>query len=1042
MKKTILHRAIVVGLASLFTGCAVLTVDVDVYKGPLANHEDIQMEQMAAMATGAKPLLIELRDRLEANYMKTIEVVVEHDPNSPNRDSQLERQLKLYRRFAVGTTNTTRLLVLREEPWYESDFVKPYRDEWGVLRSRFLDSNADHVNNILSLYEDREHCELRGTIFKMLARYRESYAILRPKDMAKDKDLVKEVQKAEKTVNEKAAKETKEKASKGPTALDILNAYKDYLNFDRRDALKVVQVTLAYLKTAESNSPLLIKLKSIEDSNENPLNNVTNAAQRLLAETELVDVFADEVFGLQGELRDQFVGRVKQIARAYLDSRAALEDLWLATMDGIICVNCQPVDPNESAERNEFTARMVDFSLEIIQPRYLAVLLDAAQKKAISKDIDDLAASLGRYPSADPNISNNQWDFEQMKDVLAVSIKKDPVKTAELLKTIHEFCKSVLDPEKTSINQYVDKGDLGGLAYREGWKFGLVRAPFAELGELMPENLMVGAAKIEPQGGAFACGRLDKGLETLIEEYLKQGSVYDPNDNELRCARQRLSDALVGFAEKLLFVANNRSLMSPPKGDSGLLLGTVLGVYRLLLGETFIDWMRDFGAIPYLPEDTEQYTRILQAVGNSILVQADALHQERKHREQLKDHYEKEEAILRATLDRMSPADQNSVDVSAIKGTLSKYSTAKYIRDVWITLLEYEHDLALRNGDKARAGQVLEAINAARKKREDMIFIRPAMAYLRTSFPATSLQGNPNLTWDNMLAGHAMRSVPFAPQIGEFLDPDAKRDARINAEIDKQFWQNINRVRVAGGGDTNYAVVKDDIGNWYVKSYSANPKDIIESAKGLAMFAAGGKMDANLLTPPNQTDGAGKAPETTSSALESVFDKYRDEYRKKTEEEYSLLYSILKDLNADKRVESRIQASWDARAEIMSCDQIKGPLKASLDGSYTNFLEPFTSNLKDELKDTDAQRQQIVEGIRRLRQFQNDLNGKIEEMAPKADSNSSQTEQNKLAKDAARSIVEDVVEGRIDTLLADRRDAIKTYEGALIFLAEATQQKE
>ena len=56
-----------VGVATLLTlvGCAVLTVDVDVYKGSLANHEDIQMEQMAAMAIGAKPLLAELEAEVQ-----------------------------------------------------------------------------------------------------------------------------------------------------------------------------------------------------------------------------------------------------------------------------------------------------------------------------------------------------------------------------------------------------------------------------------------------------------------------------------------------------------------------------------------------------------------------------------------------------------------------------------------------------------------------------------------------------------------------------------------------------------------------------------------------------------------------------------------------------------------------------------------------------------------------------------------------------------------------------------------------------------------
>src|SRR5436305_10513576 len=47
------------------SGCAVTRIDVDVYKGPMANHSDVQAEQLAALAMGARPLLIELRDKLD-----------------------------------------------------------------------------------------------------------------------------------------------------------------------------------------------------------------------------------------------------------------------------------------------------------------------------------------------------------------------------------------------------------------------------------------------------------------------------------------------------------------------------------------------------------------------------------------------------------------------------------------------------------------------------------------------------------------------------------------------------------------------------------------------------------------------------------------------------------------------------------------------------------------------------------------------------------------------------------------------------------------
>lgn len=65
------------------------------------------------------------------------------------------------------------------------------------------------------------------------------------------------------------------------------------------------------------------------------------------------------------------------------------------------------------------------------------------------------------------------------------------------------------------------------------------------------------------------------------------------------------------------------------------------------------------------------------------------------------------------------------------------------------------------------------------------------------------------------------------------------------SEIDKQYWQTVNSVKVNGAGRTNYVVTKDDIGNWYVKGYSADPQDIIKGAQSLALFSMGGHFQAN-----------------------------------------------------------------------------------------------------------------------------------------------------------------------------------------------------
>ena len=120
--RTLARLALLCGVLSPVGACAVLEISVDVYKGPLANHEDVQIEQMAAMAIGAKPLLIELRDRLEW-------------PES----NQAER--------------------MRQEPgirrWYKADFVPPPRPP--VLAGMWFEkSQAQRVNAVLFLYKDKD----------------------------------------------------------------------------------------------------------------------------------------------------------------------------------------------------------------------------------------------------------------------------------------------------------------------------------------------------------------------------------------------------------------------------------------------------------------------------------------------------------------------------------------------------------------------------------------------------------------------------------------------------------------------------------------------------------------------------------------------------------------------------------------------------------------------------------------------------------------------------------------------------------------------
>lgn len=46
------------------------------------------------------------------------------------------------------------------------------------------------------------------------------------------------------------------------------------------------------------------------------------------------------------------------------------------------------------------------------------------------------------------------------------------------------------------------------------------------------------------------------------------------------------------------------------------------------------------------------------------------------------------------------------------------------------------------------------------------------------------------------------------------------KKTKIQNVLYKQYWQNINQIRLVGGGSSNYAVVKDETGNsdsWYAQ---------------------------------------------------------------------------------------------------------------------------------------------------------------------------------------------------------------------------------
>ena len=217
--------------------------------------------------------------------------------------------------------------------------------------------------------------------------------------------------------------------------------------------------------------------------------------------------------------------------------------------------------------------------------------------------------------------------------------------------------------------------------------------------------------------------------------------------------------------------------------------------------------------------------------------------------------------------------------------------------DQYITLLKYGQTLAISNGATKRAQELRAAIQSAEAQKSEMTFIRPASAYLRSSFAATGLQDNTSFSWSNMLVKHARRSLPGGQSLESFYGKPTQ--TAIVDDIDKQYWQNINRVRVAAAGETNYAIAKDDIGNWYVKSYSADTTAITESARNLAMFSLSGQPGLSNLRnsiPAPPQPGTGETPAQQESAkpgLERVFERHTETYESKAGQDFDRMTDIL-----------------------------------------------------------------------------------------------------------------------------------------------------
>ena len=273
--------ALVLAIGASLVGCAVMRIDVDVYKGPLANHEEVQTEQFAAMAIGAKPLLIQLRDFIEWEDKKTRE-------------------------------------GMREKPWYLAGYIPP-SDE--IPKPYFNDDQAKRVNSVLYLYEDANlsglgwFIERAGAILTAVRKAQKSYSPNREEDRRRWKRFAK-----------KFVNPDEFKGNEAKILSELIDEYKQYLYpgsiTDPKDPRKYYRDVQCIEKTFGRLDSNEARCNSKEDDDwYSRLKELRDAS---FVRRHAIKLFKDA----NDPAVDEFVESVVAIPNAYIGALNAFRDLW------------------------------------------------------------------------------------------------------------------------------------------------------------------------------------------------------------------------------------------------------------------------------------------------------------------------------------------------------------------------------------------------------------------------------------------------------------------------------------------------------------------------------------------------------------------------------------------------------------------------------------------------------------------------------------------------------------------------------------------
>lgn len=864
--------AIATGVFLLMCGCAVMTVDVDVYKGPLANERDVQLHQVAVMAVGAKPLLKQFRD---------------------------ERELSAYASNAGDQT------IYRE-------LAKDAPNE--IIGYEFEDSAASRANEVLSLYSSRQRhpdpllADLIDQHHEARERYSRAYSALRGQPLSEMRTRLRAVimGMGDEPIGE--AHESRKLARSAYAEAVAPTPVGDRWHFYEADLWNAYEA----LPHRKDNPELLI------------LEGKTNRQFEFLAEWENVREDVRVIFGgLPDETQYQIIEATTAAARGFLNARQALADLLRISIDILERVN-DPLfaTPARAAVSKQATEQLAAYISDyLISSNSFTNALKADPRE------QDALAWLGlKEEGAKLLIADTGESFprSRVRERLAEAIIRNPQAGVEHLRRLHNSQEDTHHP------------------------FGIASGPMKSGEELSSgEELTPALLDQESQPfvntlqGGFSRGRHDNGLDDIIDDFIlaatNASEGLDP-DGTLDRKRKVLLEALVQYAEKVLFVTDHASLVDGGGGGTRVVHGP--NSIRITNGERDIR-----GASGEISVQARNDAYLLQAIGNSILVQVNEL--------VAHDAYSRGEKLAYSRLH----------DNTTTVGEETEESPRAIMDRIIFRIESCLREEVVSNGSGSeKAKSLAAALALANEQRARMVYIRPPSFYLKNSYPVTSLVDNQHQgLWKNMLAQQAGRSVPL---FGEEIESGSQADrdaAKLQHEIDGRFWQNINRIRVAGAGRTNYALVKDAVGNWNVKSFTSNPDPIIEAAKASFLAASGGLPMASGL-------GTTLTPPALPNPRDTRVDRLKDVFAQRTRDDADATSEFINSLP------SQVKA---ALAADPLATRVLG-LAAAVDRSHADIFgsPPSDTGLESDTAGP-ATEEAILQSLRALRRYRDVLAASI-----------------------------------------------------------------